>query len=1406
MIKLFSLPADVIKVCCVGILALAGMAIAVSPAGAQNSTTPPIALPYTMSTVAGNGTSGSSGNGGPAASAQISNDLRAVAVDGQGNIYIADSGNNEIRKVNSQTGVITLIAGGAAEGACTTGIDKSGDGCPGALANSTANTYLKSPRGLALDKAGDVYIAGYDDDLVHVIYNGGRQASALITLENPSVTSPQIGYMYLIAGELNGASSSCPAYQCAAGTGGYSGDGGLATSAALNQPRGMNVDDNGNLWICDTSNNVVRQVNATTGIITTVVGNAGNAGSSGYAGDGDQANSTSVLLHEPTDVVFDSSNNAYIADFDNKVIREVVASTGVIETIIGGTNNSAVTASTTAPSWPAAAATTGLGSPTKIAIDTFGNLYFDDSGESVVYFYDATAQTITPIAGEYGYAGTASSSFPVCAGASDTVGDGCPATQALFDQGSSALAVAIDGLNNLYITDPADERIRKVSTDLNFAATANGQSTTQTIEIHFTKNDSAAATNGIVVGTSLGDFSAPASPSCTANSDSTTNCTLQVAFSPLGPGMRNAPLAVTGVLTHRNFPLTGVGQAALTGVDPGTVGTLGSGGLSNPQGEALDAAGNIYIADTQNNRVVEISAQNASQQTVIAGTGTAGNSGNGGLATLAELSAPSAVAVGPAGYIFIADTGNNVVRVIDPASGNISVFAGGATTVCAAAGDTQGDVCPATQATLSAPSGLAVDILGNVYIADTGDNLIRRVDHATGYINLDAGGASTVCSMASDTWGDGCPAIAATLNAPHGLALDSSDNLYVADTRNNEARQINLGTGAISAVAGNGVATYAGDNGAATSASLNAPQALAVDAAGDIYIADTGNAAVRVVSASTLNISTLFGTGGLPGSAGGSGPATQLSLTSPGGIALDALGDVYVSDSANNRALVDDRDYAVLAFGNSNENQQTPELTANVSDLGNFTLTFSDSPAYSPTSVTGFTISTSAANACQGNGTLAAGAGCTLGATFEPTATTGYSGGLTFPSNAVNSATASLQLSGFGVNLVSTSVTLALTSPASGNLQYGEAGTITATVAPAGSYSGSATPTGNIIFSIDGTPQPQVGLTSGSATLTINLAVGNHTIVAEYSGDSTFAPSNNTLGVTVSPAATTTTLTASPTTVIQLQNVAFTATVTSATSGTPTGAVNFYSGSTLLGSANLGSNGQAVFNDSSLAVGSYSVTATYAGNGNYSTSTSSPAVAVTVNPIPPDFSVSASSNTLSVPQGGNVQTLLTLTPQGGINGTVTLSCTGLPANATCTFYPTTVALNGTNATAQTELTIYTNTTPLVQQSQLNAPAAPGDAPRTLLALALLPCLLCGFGGLRSFRRRYWGRLLMLVAAASLLTGLLGLSGCNSNATQQAAGITPAGTSTVNVVLSGPNSVTQTLPITLVVVANSSTTP
>jgi hypothetical protein len=269
-----------------------------------------------------------------------------------------------------------------------------------------------------------------------------------------------------------------------------------------------------------------------------------------------------------------------------------------------------------------------------------------------------------------------------------------------------------------------------------------------------------------------------------------------------------------------------------------------------------------------------------------AGSGTAGYSGDIGPATAAELNSPCAVAVDPAGDVFIADLNNNVIREVVQATGDIIAFAGTGT-----AGYT-GDHGPATAAELSGPFDLAFDTAGDLFIADVGNNVVREVVRATGAIITVAGNRRDGYS------GDNGLATAAELNAPAGLAVDAAGDLFIADRNNNRIREVVQATGDIVTVAGNGTAGDRGDNGPATAAELNAPNGVAVDAAGDLFIADSGNVVREVVKA-TGDIITVAGNG-TTGYRGDGGPATAAELHGPDRIAIDSAGDVFVPDVANN--------------------------------------------------------------------------------------------------------------------------------------------------------------------------------------------------------------------------------------------------------------------------------------------------------------------------------------------------------------------------------------------------------------------------------------------------------------------------------------------------------------------------
>jgi trimeric autotransporter adhesin len=320
----------------------------------------------------------------------------------------------------------------------------------------------------------------------------------------------------------------------------------------------------------------------------------------------------------------------------------------------------------------------------------------------------------------------------------------------------------------------------------------------------------------------------------------------------------------------------------------GTAGYGGDGGfasmaqLNSPEGVAVDTAGNLYIADSQNHRIRKVTT--AGVISTVAGNGTRGDSGDGGPATAAQLNSPTGVAVDAAGNLYIADNFNERIRKVT-AAGLISTVAGNGTS------GYSGDGGLATAAQLSNPSSVAVDTAGNLYIADTYNQRIRKVTTA-GVIIAVAGTGTSGYS------GDGGSATAAQLNSPTGVAVDTTGNIYFADTANARIRKVTA-VGLIGTVAGNGTSGFSGDGGSATSAQLSYPTGVAVDSAGNLYIALGDNNRVRKVTAAGL-ISTVAGNG-TSGYSGDGGPAAVAQLYTPGSVAIDTAGNLYIADTGNHR-------------------------------------------------------------------------------------------------------------------------------------------------------------------------------------------------------------------------------------------------------------------------------------------------------------------------------------------------------------------------------------------------------------------------------------------------------------------------------------------------------------------------
>jgi uncharacterized protein (TIGR03437 family) len=319
----------------------------------------------------------------------------------------------------------------------------------------------------------------------------------------------------------------------------------------------------------------------------------------------------------------------------------------------------------------------------------------------------------------------------------------------------------------------------------------------------------------------------------------------------------------------------------------GSIGSLGDGGpgqgasLSNPSGVAVDSAGNIYIADSNNYKIRRVSPDGTI--TTFAGTGQPGFLGDGGPATAAEFIIPSGLSADAAGNVYVADTNSSRIRKISP-NGTITTVAGSGS--CC----NLGDGGPAISAEINQPLDVTVDAAGNLFIADTQFSRVRKVTPA-GVITTVAGNGKF------DYSGDGGPATSAALNGPRGVAEDAAGNLYITDAC--RIRKV-APNGIITTVAGGSSCGYSGDGALAVNAKFSTLQGIAMDSAGNLYIADFGNSAIRKIA---NGIVTTIGGGGKDRNGDG-GPAINASLSGPSDIALDAAGNVYFADGSEDRVRV----------------------------------------------------------------------------------------------------------------------------------------------------------------------------------------------------------------------------------------------------------------------------------------------------------------------------------------------------------------------------------------------------------------------------------------------------------------------------------------------------------------------
>lgn len=1078
---------------------------------------------------------------------------------------------------------------------------------------------------------------------------------------------------------------------------------------------GLAIDSNNNLYVDSKWNGYVWQIPS-----TNCVPNPGAAVKYANAGSG-LGNTWGFYWYDPGDIAVNAAGTVFIAA--NSASNTIIALTSlqvpylilapnslaqvesiaadaagdVFFTLKGSGDVYEITVAnygTTSPTVLASGLSTALG----LSFDAAGNLFVGDSQAGSIYEipYNSAASALD-----------GSSMFLVASG----VPLGTPLTVGI-------------GANSVFYSNNGSSIYQQVLGAASFGSVAVGSSGTATADVAFN-----AAVTPATIGfvTSGGVFAPAAGGTCAAATAYTagSSCTVDASFAPAAPGLATGALVLAdshgAPLATANLSGTGLG-AGLT-IDPGTVSAIGT-GYKTPMSVALDVAGDLFIADSGAGKVWEIAAGSATPVSI----------GNG-------LSSPEGVAVDGTGDLYIADTGNSRIVEIPVVNGALS--ASSQTTVLSGSASIAGNA-------LSKPAGLSVDVQGNLYIADTGNNRIVYLPYNGGW---DPANAITLGSG----W-----------SAPLATTVTASGLIYIADSGSGKIYSLPYASSALGQ--------------AVVATGFSNPSALATDAAGDLFVVDQGNMKV-------MRIPNVAGSLAI-----GSSANVSFGIENPYGLAIDSVGNLYVSDNVNAAAYMLARTQTTLSFGNLNPGTTSSPASVQVESSGNQALTLG-SPYYVATgSTNGFTLDTSETNACSDGDSLAVGLNCVVEATFAPPTGGTFSDVLTLSSSASNTAAPQVTLAGTGEAVQATATTLTVTAP-SGTPYYGEAIALSASVT-----SDVGTPTGTVALMVDGSQVATSTLNNGTVTFALSngLAGGSHALQAVYQGATTttivYAGSDSAIDtIVVGQVATATSISfatanLNPSSQPAGSALMLTATVISTFAGIPTGTVTFTitdsGGTTVTPSAPLMAASGGVFQatysytPSSPATGVafdvVAVSASYGGDGNFNGS-SSAVQSFDVAPASGSVVLTTSGTLIDAAVGSSSSVTFTNTSYGGWQGVVGYQCvaSSLPANAICVFSPGQVSVMAStpgvnNPPVTTQLTVVINNPP-------NSPAQ-----------SSMLWWLGGLSGLLLFRMRRrimrgaWGTVAMVIGIALLAISASGLTACNSGGVQFSS---PKGTSTITVVAS-----------------------